>query len=104
MTRHADGDDDNAVDATIRRLVLLYGCKLNVEPGAKMVIEKHRSRRRNEIRERIKSIRKVDKPGPTGPRPSSFAKRHAALMATDRVEQTSSGTIAQFVSFRLGVN
>lgn len=64
-----NADSDDAVDATIRRLVAENGGKLPLNDGAKAVIDLHPSRKRDEIRRRITAIAT---PGGRG-RPRKYA-------------------------------
>lgn len=61
-------DSDEAVDMTIRRLVMEREGHLPLNDGAKYVIERHPTRRRDEIRKRIAAITKPTRSGPVRPR------------------------------------
>ena len=55
-------------DATIRDLIRQEGGHLAQNIGAAIVREKHPTRRRDELRERIAALNSSNKPGPHGPR------------------------------------
>jgi hypothetical protein len=68
LVRLDQPDSDEAVDQTIRRLSDERGGRLPLNVGAILVIEDHPTRRRDEVRDRIRAIQGPQRPGPTGPR------------------------------------
>jgi hypothetical protein len=70
-----DPDSDERVDATIRELIRERGGVLPQNEGATIVRAKHSTRRRDEVRERIKALTGNLRPGPTGPRANRAGNR-----------------------------
>jgi hypothetical protein len=68
LVRQEPADSDEAVDQTIRRLIEERGGRLPLNAGAILVIKDHPTRRRDEVRDRIRAIQGPQRPGPTGPR------------------------------------
>jgi hypothetical protein len=70
-----DPDSDERVDATITELIRARNGVLPQNAGAAIVRGKHPTRRRDELRERIKALTGNVKSGPSGPRANRAGNR-----------------------------